>query len=62
MSTDPRALDALYQQVPAVEDCRGLCHDSCTGIAMTPLEQTRLASRGFDLPLDRRGTGRSTSA
>ncbi|MFY1595573.1 hypothetical protein [Micromonospora sp. WMMD737] len=45
-------LDQLYAELPAIE-CRGLCHESCNAIAMTPLERQRIRERGFDIsPLD----------
>lgn len=44
-------LDAVYEQIPDA-GCRGLCVIGCTSMAMTPLEQRRIAERhGVELPL-----------
>lgn len=44
-------LDALYADIPDVA-CRGLCQLGCSSVAMTPLEQQRIAERhGMTLPL-----------
>lgn len=44
-------LAAAYASLPAIE-CRGQCQDSCGSIAMSRLEQARIAARyGRTLPL-----------
>jgi Fe-S-cluster containining protein len=45
------ALDALYEQLPTVVDCKGLCANSCGPIAMSPAEHRRiLDASGIDIP------------
>lgn len=41
-------LDDLYAQLPALE-CKGLCHDSCTGVDASELERERIRARGVEL-------------
>lgn len=44
-------LDELYAQVPDMLDCKGLCYDSCTAIALSPVEHDRiLRESGIDIP------------
>jgi uncharacterized protein len=44
-------LDEVYEAIPDA-GCRGLCVPGCTSMAMTPLEQRRIAERhGVTLPL-----------
>jgi hypothetical protein len=44
-------LDAVYADIPDVA-CLGLCQLGCSSVAMTPLEQRRIAERhGITLPL-----------
>ncbi len=46
-----REIDAIYASLPTIE-CRGECWDSCGSIAMTSVEQRRIATRhGRILPL-----------
>ena len=35
-------LEAIYASVPSI-DCKGLCHDQCTLIPMTPIEAGRMS-------------------
>ncbi|WBB94102.1 hypothetical protein [Verrucosispora sp. WMMC514] len=45
-------MDQLYAELPEI-DCKGLCHESCNAIVMTPLERGRIRERGVDIsPLD----------
>ncbi|MCX5066735.1 hypothetical protein OOJ91_12850 [Micromonospora lupini] len=45
-------MDQLYAELPEI-DCKGLCHESCTAIVMTPVEQQRVRERGVEVtPLD----------
>ncbi|WP_431728506.1 DUF6884 domain-containing protein [Verrucosispora sp. TAA-831] len=41
-------MDQLYAELPEI-DCKGLCHESCNAIAMTPLERERIQQRGIDI-------------
>ncbi|WP_199523791.1 hypothetical protein [Micromonospora craterilacus] len=41
-------MDQLYAELPDI-DCKGLCHESCNAIAMTPLERDRIRERGIDI-------------
>jgi hypothetical protein len=41
--------DELYAHIPPVP-CKGLCHESCGPIGLTPAEQTRLRKAGVRVP------------
>lgn len=44
-------LDELYARVPGMLDCKGLCYDSCTRIALSPREQERIREQaGVTVP------------
>lgn len=43
-------LDAVYEQIPDVS-CKGLCHDQCTVVPVSPAESDRAAAAGVRLPL-----------
>lgn len=34
-------LEAIYAEIPDMANCKGLCHDSCSTIRMSPLEAQR---------------------
>lgn len=50
MSKTAEILAALYALVPKMADCKGLCQDSCSGIALSDFERARLGRSGVEMP------------
>lgn len=44
-----RVLAELYERVPVMADCKGLCHDSCGPIPTTVRERERVGEAGVTL-------------
>ncbi len=49
MSDRETALADLWASLPTLE-CRGLCHEACGPIRMSPLEHRLVAAAGADIP------------
>jgi len=51
LTASPRAerMQAVYDQVPAMADCKGACWISCGPASMTPWERRRLAAAGHPI-------------
>ncbi len=41
----------LYDRIPKMKECKGLCHSTCTAIPIAETEQRMVAKAGVHLPL-----------